>query len=90
MMLSTCRGGPADAALIRRVNEKMDIWSLGVCLFELAAGEGGGVGDSSTAFTCKGRVTCHAGLAYMLLPSCPRYSVNHRSRWAPCSTHLPT
>lgn len=29
-----------EAVMQRRLCEKMDVWSLGVCLFELAAGEG--------------------------------------------------
>jgi hypothetical protein len=66
MMLSTCRGGPADAALIRRVNEKMDIWSLGVCLFELAAGERTGQGQGGSrswlsAYAFIFVAVCHRG-----------------------------
>jgi serine/threonine-protein kinase len=39
LLLASARGSPLEGAMQRRVNEKMDVWSLGVCLFELAAGE---------------------------------------------------
>ena len=42
-MLSACKV-LGEGRRLRLVNEKMDIWSLGVCLFELAAGESGGLG----------------------------------------------
>jgi hypothetical protein len=39
MMLSACKA-LGEGRRLRIVNEKMDVWSLGVCLFELAAGRG--------------------------------------------------
>ncbi|WIA20019.1 hypothetical protein OEZ85_005888 [Tetradesmus obliquus] len=38
LLLAGARGSALEAAAQRRVGEKMDVWSLGVCLFELAAG----------------------------------------------------
>lgn len=38
LLLASYKGGPMEASMQSRVSEKMDIWSLGVCLFELAAG----------------------------------------------------
>jgi serine/threonine protein kinase len=38
LLLASARGSGLEVAMQRRVNEKMDVWSLGVCLFELAAG----------------------------------------------------
>jgi serine/threonine protein kinase len=38
LLLASYRGSALEAAVSKRVGEKMDVWSLGVCLFELAAG----------------------------------------------------
>lgn len=38
LLLASYRGSALEAAVSRRVCEKMDVWSLGVSLFELAAG----------------------------------------------------
>ena len=38
LLLASYKGSALEAAVSRRVGEKMDVWSLGVCLFELAAG----------------------------------------------------
>jgi serine/threonine protein kinase len=43
LLLASARGSPLEGAMQRRVSEKMDVWSLGVCLFELAAGERAGL-----------------------------------------------
>jgi hypothetical protein len=40
LLLASYKGSSMEAVMQRRVCEKMDVWSLGVCLFELAAGEG--------------------------------------------------
>jgi hypothetical protein len=42
LLLASYKGSALEAAVSRRVGEKMDVWSLGVCLFELAAGTGSG------------------------------------------------
>lgn len=39
LLLASYKGTGLEGAMQARVNEKMDVWSLGVCLFELAAGE---------------------------------------------------
>jgi len=38
LLLASYKGSALEAAVSKRVGEKMDVWSLGVCLFELAAG----------------------------------------------------
>jgi serine/threonine protein kinase len=40
LLLASYKGSALEAAVSKRVGEKMDVWSLGVCLFELAAGTG--------------------------------------------------
>lgn len=39
LLLASYKGSALEAAVSKRVGEKMDVWSLGVCLFELAAGK---------------------------------------------------
>lgn len=38
LLLASYKGSALEAAVSKRVGERMDVWSLGVCLFELAAG----------------------------------------------------
>lgn len=38
LLLASYKGSALEPAVSKRVGEKMDVWSLGVCLFELAAG----------------------------------------------------
>lgn len=38
LLLPSCRGTPAEAAACARLGPALDVWSLGVCLFELVTG----------------------------------------------------